>query len=683
MSFNIGTIAPGYLIVLCILAAAGITWVLYRKHSFEKTVLVKLMMALRFTGLFLLFLLLLSPFIKLKTTREIKPVLLLFVDNSLSVDSATHAGVNAELNDATLALSEKYNIRKFYFAADVQSGNRNVDRTATSIAAVIDRMNEEFQNGNSGTAVIFSDGIVTAGSNPMFKTIYHKTPLHCVGLGDTVQKPDAWISGFNGNSTAFFGNEFVLNFNLQSYGFRGKNVNLDLFENGKKIKSKSIQISENRMFYSDEFIVKPGSVGMKSYEIKMTGLNGESNSNNNSAVIQVNVVDTRRKIAIVYHAPHPDIGALSRALENFGQYEITKMASVPPSVNTETDLYILHGFSGNRAEQAYVNELIKNRKPFWQILSAQSNPSFSALAAEGMGLSFDASKLTDVQPVVNSGFSEFSIDEFESDIKSWPPLKVPLGKYAVSPLFKVQLLQKIGAVETEYPLFGFTGIAGSRQAWLFGEGIWKWRMRNQQMSKDAAVFDQWVIKSVQYLTATELKNNFRVFTEKSIYEKGQNYSIFAEYYDAGGNLNNSEEVLVKISGTENQKSVKMSKSGNRYRLDLPAVNPGDYDIQAIRGGQKKETAISRFSVTNVLTEMKNLTADHGLLRRLSVKNNGKFFKKNEIQSLLNFLETSDSGNSVLKEEIRMSEFIHLKWLFALLVLLFGAEWFLRKREGGY
>ena len=251
------------------------------------------------------------------------------------------------------------------------------------------------------------------------------------------------------------------------------------------------------------------------------------------------------------------------------------------------------------------------------------------------------------------------------------------------PMFKTLLKQKIGAIETDYPLMGFTALEGKRQAWLFAEGIWKWQMQDLKHNANALAFNDWIIKTVQYLSSGEIKNKFRLFPEKNSYNAGENVRIYAEYVDASGNLSNQESCTLEVRSGSFVKNVKMSVNGERYATDLGVLPAGDFEMTAKLSGKNSANAAGRFAVSEVNVEMKNLTADHGLMRNLANRSGGSFAVSNNISPLLNKILSGNYSKRILKDEIKVTEFIHLKWIFALLILLFSAEWFLRKREGGY
>lgn len=683
MGFEIITLTPLWFSLICVALAAGLTWLLYRKHFFESNALVWVMRVLRFLGLFLVFVLLLSPIIRLKVQKEIKPGLAIFLDKSKSISDTVKNAFAQKVRSAAEKLNDKYNVQVYSFGGSVGALNdSNIASNSTSIASVFDYTNEILEGKNITDLVIISDGIQNSGLNPLFKKLAKPARVHAFGLGDTVQYPDVWVSAMDANSTVFFENEFTIETGIRCAGIQASNIVAELWADGQKIQTQTWTRTGN--FGRLSFVVKPNSVGLKHYEIKIPAVQGESNLVNNNKSIWVQVTDTRRKVALIAHAANPDIAAIARALETNVQYEISRFESrnMPPIA--AYDIFVCHGFPTSQDELKYLRDLQAAKKAFWVIFTTQTNPGF--IKSNEFGLDpATASGVNNAQAYYNSNFSEFLSDNaFEADVKNWPPLLSPYGRYRTGPGFKTLLFQKIGAVNTEMPLMGFTSNNSSRQAWLMGEGIWKWRLKDYEITREHKNFDGLISKTMQYLGAAEVKQKFSVFMEKPGVNRQENVTIFAEYLNQSGELDNHLDCELQVSSSSGfSKSLKFAKNGRRYRADLGQLPAGDYKFKASVLGGARETANGTFSVTDQLVELENTVADHGLLRKLATSHDGLFFNSEQWDQLLAQLQNTKQVSNLLTQEVKVTELIHWKWFFALIILLFGAEWFLRKREGGY
>jgi hypothetical protein len=64
-------------------------------------------------------------------------------------------------------------------------------------------------------------------------------------------------------------------------------------------------------------------------------------------------------------------------------------------------------------------------------------------------------------------------------------------------------------------------------------------------------------------------------------------------------------------------------------------------------------------------------------------NNGKLFYPAEIQKIAGEINASETIKPLSYAHQRLEDLINLKWIFVLLLITLTAEWFFRKREGGY
>ena len=76
-------------------------------------------------------------------------------------------------------------------------------------------------------------------------------------------------------------------------------------------------------------------------------------------------------------------------------------------------------------------------------------------------------------------------------------------------------------------------------------------------------------------------------------------------------------------------------------------------------------------------------ADHNLLNQIAKQSNGQFYELKNINQLLNDIEKRKDIAEMSYSEASFNDLIDYKWLFFLIVLIFGTEWFLRRWFGGY
>jgi hypothetical protein len=69
--------------------------------------------------------------------------------------------------------------------------------------------------------------------------------------------------------------------------------------------------------------------------------------------------------------------------------------------------------------------------------------------------------------------------------------------------------------------------------------------------------------------------------------------------------------------------------------------------------------------------------------QLAANSGGAMFPLDRSEEIINLIKSNDTIKPVIYSINKTESVINLKWLFALLLLLLSAEWFLRKYNGSY
>jgi hypothetical protein len=145
--------------------------------------------------------------------------------------------------------------------------------------------------------------------------------------------------------------------------------------------------------------------------------------------------------------------------------------------------------------------------------------------------------------------------------------------------------------------------------------------------------------------------------------------------------NTIEIEITEESGKKTGYTYVISPGNTRYQIG--GLKEGVYRYRSRTViNQKTEEVRGEFAVVERQTELQNLTADFGLLKKLSVNTGGKFFKADDADQLQSYLQQAEA-KSVIHTEETYNSIINLRWVFFLLLLLVSAEWGLRKYHGSY
>jgi hypothetical protein len=214
--------------------------------------------------------------------------------------------------------------------------------------------------------------------------------------------------------------------------------------------------------------------------------------------------------------------------------------------------------------------------------------------------------------------------------------------------------------------------------------LWRWRLYDFRKHSTFGQTNELLTKTVQYLLVKENKSRFRV-DAKNIYNENEPVTMQAEVFDENMELMGDAEVSITIiNDKKNNFPFTFSGNGKTYSLNAGYFPVGDYRYRATaKAGNKNLYAEGGFSVSPVQIEQSETVADHRMLYTLAQKSGGKMFYPTELTQLKDELLKRDDLASVSYIQTKLEELLDKKWLFFLILLLLGAEWFLRKRAGSY
>ena len=135
----------------------------------------------------------------------------------------------------------------------------------------------------------------------------------------------------------------------------------------------------------------------------------------------------------------------------------------------------------------------------------------------------------DASAYFNTAFSAFNLSEKSmANLRKFPPLLTPFGNYKVNPSASVFLYQKIGTVQTDFPIIAFQENLGMRSAIMIGDGLWRWKLYDYLEQNNNDIFNEIIEKTINYLALKGDKRKFRVKTNKTAYNDGKMIKIEAE-----------------------------------------------------------------------------------------------------------------------------------------------------------
>ncbi|MCQ2958836.1 MAG: hypothetical protein MJ198_01425 [Bacteroidales bacterium] len=679
--------------------AVVVAYVLYHKDVKLKDAPLwvrRLLFFLRAAGVFILLLLLLSPFLEIRKNKIEKPTVLVLHDNSASIvlqkDSSFYrTKYLSDYKNFLENLSEDFSVEEYLYSdVLVADSSLNFQGKETNMSSALQELASQYYNQNVGALILASDGIYNSGENPKYaiQNFPSQMPIYTVALGDTVQGRDNLISSVLHNKIAFRETPFIVKISVESHALKGTNSKIIVKEGDTKIFETSLFSNDEQVYKTFDCKLQSKETGEKIYTVEIECHEGEVNVVNNRYSFAVDVLESRQKIVLLYDAVHPDIAAVRRAIESNKNYECSVISLADEEVPDlrSCNCVVLCGLPSSQGKgKKIVDEISKSGIPCLLLYNSTSPVEMLNYMNCGVELMNFRKSYDEVKPKINSDFSLFSVDEStKSLLEVVPPLISPFGTYKISEQSKIFASQMVGNIEVDRPLIAFSTMQNSKIGFVLGEGLWRWRMMDFKQNGSFAAFDSFINKIVAYLALTEKRELFAVNGEQIFYDN-KNVNFTAELYDKSFEPMPDQEITMIIT---NEKGVEypysFSSAEKFYTLNAGKYPQGKYHYQAsvtLDGKELKKSG--NFHVLELLTEYKQICADHELLRSLSESTDGKLFYPNEFDDLLQEIRRNRNIVAVSHTTKNRSLMIDLPFVLILILSIVSIEWFLRKYYATY
>ncbi len=682
-----------YWIVICFFLGGAYAYILYANGSkpWSKKWNIALF-TLRFIGITLVAYLFLEPFLSTRTTESDKQNIVFLWDNSQSI----YKSVNDEelqtiwgnVNDVAQKLESEKNVKVDIINLSgetvISSDSLSQNAVLSPIDPALKDISNNYKNQLLAEVVLFSDGIFNRGISPEYYAYPFK--LSTIGIGDTVEKQDVELKSLRYNKVAYQGNKFPIVAEVVQNGWKDRSTTVELFKNGILAEKRVIDFETDNSLKQVEFLIEANEKGFQSYSVKIKPFAEEFNKNNNQKIAYVNVIEGKKKVLLLGRAPHPDIKALQQSITNNENYELSLVVNgLHQFKEDDYDLVILfHLPDDDNTFQNEIQKLADRNASFWFITGPGTN--VNRINSVNRSLVIAPWNDTDQASVyISTNFNPFELtSEQAGTLQNLPPVDVPFSEAKANVRSETLLYKQIGSVKTDQPIFTFFADDEVRQATLLMEGFWKWRLVEHLNTGNYTFFDEWVMKTIRYLTSKNDKNQFKLYPEQEEFSSMEEINFQVELYN---------QVYDKIYGIPvNLQLRNESDSIFNFQFTPDRVQPNfvigslpagiyKYTGQA-KIGAKGYTAAGQFVVSDFSIELQNLVADFELLKRVAKKNEGGYFEVTEMDSLYNYLSNRDYPQ-IVTGQLQKKPLTENYWLYLLIFLILFSEWFIRRYFGSY
>jgi hypothetical protein len=703
--------SPWYMLLVVVLAAF-LSWLLYQGSKDLLPRPSQLLLGLfRFLVLSLIGLLLLEPLLNARSKVSSLPIVAVLQDASESIvvqkDSAfARNEYPGQLQQMLQGFDpQSYSVDYYSFSSELDL-NASPDslqftQTGTDISAALSRVQKLYQNQNLGAIVLVSDGINTQGVNPLFVIDRFQQPVHTVLLGDTTPQRDLQISEVLFNEIAYLNNEMPIRVKVRAEGFQNAEVKVSLRGEGKILGTQSLKLGKNKLQGQVDFLIEPKEVGVQQYRVEISRQQGEITYRNNQKRIFVNVLETRRKIALFAGSPHPDLGALRQAFKRDDRYELREFIHRSPTEYYtdptrydlgEFDLLILHNYPNSGADKAMVNkigeEIEKRKVPVIHFVGAFTDlnalkPLYKYMAITPKNFN---PKSEEVIANFSRKYRDHSTFTFGEEWLRWansaPPIFRNRSSWEAKSDAEVFATARIKNIALDYPVYALQSQLNRKNMVFLGENFWRMRAHAYLEAENFDYFDDWLFNNIKWLSVNDDKRKFKVDPSKRLYTGNEPVQFRGQAYDDSYNPIPGVEIKLSLTDPEGKENIYyLNETGqSQYYLELYNLQEGTY--RYVAEGKKDEVPVGsdkgQFSVGQSNIEHLRLQADRNVMQQLALRTGGEFTFARNLDELADKIKADPGLKPTVGFKEKRQDFHHFTWILILMLSLLSVEWVVRK-----
>lgn len=694
---GISPVLPHLFIILIALFSLVISWWTYSGLSSISTSKKWGLISLRASALTLLVILLFNPYLVREFSETEIPTVAVYLDNSesMSVERGEYSGINTYqniLDDFHTTKSDQFNYQYYLFDDEVYEGDElNLSGMATNIHRVMEHVREN--ESRYAASILFSDGIVNRGRNPLFAAQNLTKPLITVPVGDSSRVRDISIADVTHDDPVFTNSRNLITVEVQQEGFEGEESTVQLIENGELIDTRTVNYPAAASSHVIEFVRNYSEPGFYEMEVHIPPKEEEFTDRNNTFNFTLEVLDDKSNILSLAFEVHPDVASVRRLVASDQQNELIMSTylgnnrfagSNPLDIDQDIDLIILHGLPS--AGTSVYNWLLDRSEPILYLSLPGSYRHTQNSDDELYALT--NVRVERIQTLLNIHIGSIS------DSQTHPLLELPQiafnrlptlqgyqGAYQVNPVAETLLTADFQSTQTNIPLLIAADIGNRRLASVNAFG---WNRYERSRQDDARnLFKELFNNLVTWTSTPPDRRTLVLEPRKSSFSENEPVEIRATLVNERGVPESNALIELQFFQAEQdeRRTFRMSPEGDGvYTASIGSYPRGLYRAEATAtlGNRTIGEAETRVNVSRSNLEMVNTQRDDALLQQLASVTEGIFLQTLSFDDLNRFF--SDNNLQETREEITTDiNYLYQNGLwFFLVIILLSAEWLIRR-----
>jgi uncharacterized membrane protein len=616
-----------------------------------------------------------------------------------------------------LELAKKVRLKELTFDRkladrDQANWNEKVEGRQTGIGNALAEIID--QNGDERVAgiLLLSDGVNNTGIDPSeirTQLSARNIPVHCFGFGSetaTDSVRDLMPLKIDVSPTAFKRNRLPVRAEFQTTGFAGRKIPVSLKFDGKEAGKGTLESFGDGQRGTVEIVGIPEQAGDVKVTLEVEPQPGELLVNNNAISTYVSVRADGLGVLHIegkYRFWEPKF--IRRSIDQSPDIDLTQIFllddtgrpnELPENVLQpgRFDVVILGDVPATRLGQEQIAKLTRMLDSGTGLIMIGGYESF------GPG-GWGQSPLAKYLPVeMNLGDPQFKKEfrmvpsaaglrhfvlrlapDINANAKIWETLRPLDGGNSWTGLKPNALI--LAESSDKHPLLVAQEIGKSRILAFAADTTWRWATKNLDGKTQHAKFWRQLILWLAH-REDSAGNQIRIRLDRRRLALGEKLPVEVLLESKDGRLPEGVTIKGTVRGIadDTSKPVSFQRQTGSYSTSVSDLDkPGDYEISVsvTQNGKELGTASAKFLVFDDDLEMRQLAADFESLKRLSADTGGEYLSAEQFPKFVKSLLDRNLNQEVTKPVI---ENLWDRWEPLLLfVMLLGAEWLLRKRNG--
>jgi hypothetical protein len=703
-------------IVVLLLVLAIVRW---RRERHGKALL-----ALRGLIIGLLLVIVLNPMAWLPLDRAGKPKLVILVDTSASMATPDVSG-NPRLEAAMRVLRDPATLKSLNkeFILEVRRFDHEMSPAelseftnaptgdssdlGTALMSAVSALGDE--KSQAGVLLVSDGRATTPGTlDAAQMALARSVPLWTWTLGGEVPRHDLWMETASSEALAFSGSEVELSATLHAVGYSNRSFKVDVLKDDAVIETKEV-LPDTRGLGRITARVKAPDSGEYRYVFRVKPEPDDADTSNNERAVFLRSVGEKVRVLIVEGQPHWDTKFLVQSLKRDDHVELTclyrlnasRYLSIVSVAGTETrvekDIFPRTADAMNvfdviilgRGAESFFDPSTENLLTEFAARHGGSiifgrgkayGGRFQALAklepvAWGEGsITGPRLKITEAgrdNPVFDLGASG-SLDELMDRLPALDQASVTLGE---KPLAVVLA----SAPDPEGPaILAYQRYGQGKVLSLNAAGLWRWSFRESGQDESELAYRrfwlslmQWLLSGSQFLPGSDvaLTSARRYYTSEQP----------MEFMISTRNLDRSiYQPRLSISANGRTNEVEPRAKGEMFVAEAGPFAQGTYHVSLRNNVGKPALIEQNVEVISASVEKRVLSADPQTMTQLAQQSGGAAVTEKDVRSMGDVVRRWEASRQLShRQESAWDRW----WMLGALLVLFGVEWWMRRREG--